>query len=202
MTAPYPPSAHQELAPSQPKNGLGTAGFVTGLIGLVFSPIPVIGLVAWPLVIVGLVLSILGVSRAAKGRATNKGLSITGVVLSAVGLVVCVVWVLVINKAVDDVQNADNAESTLVYEVGGNAKGATVNYSTLDQGNTSSNEEQPAALPWKKELKIKGIVKGGTVSVTAGEAGGTVTCKVTIDGQVKKTATATGPFATASCEGF
>jgi Na+/H+-dicarboxylate symporter len=76
-----------------PSNGMGTAGFVCGLVGLVFSFIPIIGLIAWPLVIIGLVLSAIGMSHANKGRATNKGLATAGLVVSVIGLAICIIWV-------------------------------------------------------------------------------------------------------------
>lgn len=94
------------------KNGLGTAGFVTGLIGLVFSPIPVVGMVAWPLVIIGLVLSILGVLRARRGVATNKGLSIAGIACSATGLVICILWAAAIGETAQQLdQQAESSAS-------------------------------------------------------------------------------------------
>jgi hypothetical protein len=48
---------------------------VLGLIGLVFSFVPIIGVVAWPLVILGLALSLIGFSR---GRADRVTLSLVG----------------------------------------------------------------------------------------------------------------------------
>lgn len=97
MTMPYQPSPQPTL--TQPSNGMGTAGFVLGLIGLVFSPIPIIGVIAWPLVILGLIFSLVGFSKARKGRATNKGLALAGVVCSAVGLVICIVWLAAFGEA-------------------------------------------------------------------------------------------------------
>ncbi|MEV6644247.1 Ltp family lipoprotein [Amycolatopsis sp. NPDC051371] len=90
---------------SQPKNGLGTAGFVLGLIGLIFAFIPIIGIVAWPLTILGLIFGIVGTLRANRGQASNKGLAITAVVLSAIGLVICVLWTAAFGKAVNDAAN-------------------------------------------------------------------------------------------------
>jgi hypothetical protein len=90
MTAPYP----YQPVPAQPSNGMATAGFITGLIGAVFAPIPFIGIIAWPLVIIGAVLSGLGLVKANQG-ASGKGLAIAGVVLSACGLLICVLWVTV-----------------------------------------------------------------------------------------------------------
>lgn len=194
--APYPPQ--QTMNPS---NGLGTAGFVVGLIGLVFSFIPLIGVIAWPLVILGIIFSSVGMSKAAKGRATNKGLAIAGLVVSIVGLVVCILWVAGWNKAADEVNEEANREAVIVYEVTGDAAGVDVTYTTFGDSLTT-NQETAATLPWSKEAKTKGLVKGGQLVVSTDESGGTVTCKVTVDGKEAKTATASGTFAIATCDGF
>lgn len=102
--APMPPSPAMP-APFQYKNGLGTAGFVLGLVGLVFAFIPLIGIIAWPLTILGLIFGIIGTLRASRGQASNKGMAITAVVLSAIGLVICVIWTAAFGKAVSDTAN-------------------------------------------------------------------------------------------------
>jgi hypothetical protein len=84
---PYGPVAQPQ------QNGLGVAGFVLGLVGLVFSFIPFIGIIAWPLVIVGAVLSGVGMSKAQKGQANNMGLAVAGLVTSIIGLIMCIGWV-------------------------------------------------------------------------------------------------------------
>ncbi|WP_410667744.1 DUF4190 domain-containing protein [Amycolatopsis sp. cmx-4-68] len=96
--APVPPMS----APVQYKNGLGTAGFVLGLVGLIFAFIPIIGVIAWPLTILGLIFGIVGTLCANRGQASNKGLAITAVVLSAIGLVICVIWTAAFGKVVSD----------------------------------------------------------------------------------------------------
>lgn len=86
---------YQPYDRTTPKNGLGVAGMVLGIIGLVFSFIPVVGLIAWPLSIVGVVLSGVGVNYVRTGRADNKGVAIAGLVTSVIALVMCVLWVTV-----------------------------------------------------------------------------------------------------------
>jgi hypothetical protein len=199
MSHPY--AAPPEQPTFAPQNGLGTAGFVLGLLGLLFSPIPVVGLVAWPLVILGLVFSLVGFGRARRGHATNGGLAIAGIVVSALGLLVCILWVAAFGKAVKDVQDESNREATIVYEVTGTAKNVTISYSTFGESFTSS-EETAATLPWTKEVRTTGVDKGGSLIVSTGPDGGTVTCKVTIDGQQSKSGSGSGPYATASCGGF
>ncbi|WP_187352055.1 DUF4190 domain-containing protein [Allosaccharopolyspora coralli] len=71
---------------------------VLGIIGVVFSVIPIIGVIAWPLVILGLIFGILGIVRASKGTASNRGVAIAGTALSAVGLVICMAWAAAIGS--------------------------------------------------------------------------------------------------------
>lgn len=200
MSQPYPNPPAPVAAP-QPKNGLGTSGFVLGLIGLLFSFIPLIGVIAWPLVILGIIFSAIGLSRTIKGAATNKGLSIAGLVLSILGLVMCVVMAAAFSKAVDEVNEEANRPATIVYEVTGDAPNVTITYSSYGDGLTMSTEN-PAALPWNKQQDVTGLLKGGSLTVTTSPAGGSVTCRVSIDGKQVKTAQASGPIAIASCGGF
>lgn len=46
-------------------NGLGTAGFITSLLGLLLSWVPVLGWILW---LVGALLSLIGVFKSPKGR--------------------------------------------------------------------------------------------------------------------------------------
>jgi hypothetical protein len=96
---PYHPASHS-TARSAPQNGLGTGGFVLGLLGLLFSFIPLIGIIAWPLVLLGVILSGIGLSRARSGRATNMGLTIAGVACSVLGLLVCISYAAAFGAAV------------------------------------------------------------------------------------------------------
>ncbi|MCX2732920.1 DUF4190 domain-containing protein [Saccharopolyspora sp. NFXS83] len=102
MSAVVPP-------PTTPKNGLGTAGFVLGLLALLFSFIPFIGVVAWPLGILGLVFGVLGIVRARNGQANNQGMAITGTVLAGIGLLICIAWVGVVGSVANE--TAEQSES-------------------------------------------------------------------------------------------
>ncbi|WP_436492153.1 DUF4190 domain-containing protein [Actinokineospora sp. HUAS TT18] len=83
----YPQQGHYAPA-AQPQNGLGTAGFVTGLIGLILFWVPLIGLV---LAIIGVSLSGVGLAKANRGEANNKGLAIAGLVCGTVALVILLI---------------------------------------------------------------------------------------------------------------
>lgn len=201
MTVPVqPPQAPQPAA--QSRNSLGTAGFVLGLIGFVLAFIPLVGVVAWPLVILGLIFALLGFVRVRGGKADNKGISIAGIVLSAIGLLVCILWTVAFGQAAKDVNTESNRVASIDYEVTGDASDATVSYSTFSSKTDDTGQEDITKLPWTKQVKADGFGKSGMLTVTTGMNGGSVTCKVTVNGKVAKTATAKGKFAVASCDYF
>jgi hypothetical protein len=201
MSYPTMPAAPPEQQAAQPRNGLGTAGFVLGLIGLLLSFLPIVGVVAWPLVILGLIFSLIGYSRGRSGRATNKGLALAGAILSVIGLVICILWAAGITKAANDITKQANEVVTISYDAGGSSKGAIVTYSTFS-ANGSSEGQVTTNLPWHKNVKASGFGKGGVMTVTAGLDGGSVSCKVTVNGVVQKTSTASGAGASATCSNF
>lgn len=90
-------------APPQPRNGFGTTGFVLGLLAAIFAWIPFVGVIGWPLAILGLIFSGLGLYRVSKRQASNKGITIAGLVLSLLGLVFCIVYTVTFANAVSDV---------------------------------------------------------------------------------------------------
>lgn len=62
-------------------NGLGTAGFILALLGLIFCWVPIFNFIVWFL---GLVLSFFGVFK------KPRELAIAGLVISIIGLIVMV----------------------------------------------------------------------------------------------------------------
>lgn len=102
------PSYQPQLPPTsplQPRDGMGTAGFVLGLLAAIFALIPIIGVIAWPLSILGLVFGIVGISRARRGVANNKGLAVAGTVLAAIALVLCLAWTAALGATADQVNS-------------------------------------------------------------------------------------------------
>ena len=69
------PQGGQTIIINQPanKNGIGVAGFVLALLGLVFCWVPVLNWILW---LLGLIFSAIGVFRAPRGLAI-AGLSIS-----------------------------------------------------------------------------------------------------------------------------
>lgn len=190
--APFPSIV--EPVPVRPGNKIGTAGFFLGLIGLVLAPILVTRIVAWPLVVAGLILSVIGISRARKANATKKGLSIAGVVLSALGLTICLMWTVVFDDVVEEMQRV----AQFSYEVTGDAQDVAISYGGEPLKTTT---DTAPALPWRADGQANGLFKGGKLTATAGPDGGSVTCKIILDGKVISTNTASGAGGVATCTG-
>ncbi len=91
--------AQQPVVVRGDRNGLGTAALVLGILAVIFSFIPLVGVIAWPLGIIGLVLAFVGISRANRGHATNRGVAIGGLATSGVALVICFLWLVGIGIA-------------------------------------------------------------------------------------------------------
>ena len=92
-------------------NGLATAGFVLGLLGLLSSWIPVVNVVGIILGVIGVVLAGVGLAKSKKVNA-GKGLAIAGIVLGALGVIFAVLINAVFVSAVDDA--IDETTSTSV----------------------------------------------------------------------------------------
>lgn len=92
----YPGGAayHGSPAPSAPRNGLGTAGMVCGIVGIVLSWLGftlLFAIVPLALGILGIVFGVIGRKRAKRGEATNKGLATAGVATGSVAIALTVV---------------------------------------------------------------------------------------------------------------
>lgn len=108
-----PPFGH---APAQPmRNGLGTAALVLGIIGTVSGLIPFFFWLAGILGLIALILGLSGRGRVKRGEASNKGATITGVVLGLVALILSVVGAVItfkaVDEAVDEINKAANGSS-------------------------------------------------------------------------------------------
>lgn len=123
------PAGGVPVPPPAPRNGLATGGFVVALIGAVLALIPIIGIVSWVLSPVGLVLSIAGLVAASRSG-VGRGLAIAGVVLGAVGLLICMIWVAALGSA---------ASKTPSYSSG--------TYSSSSAGTSSAGSSSAASLP-------------------------------------------------------
>lgn len=75
----YPGSNAYGARPTTPRNGMGIAGLVLGILSLLIAGF-ILGILA-------IIFSSIGIQRANSGEATNKNMAIWGLVLGIIGLV-------------------------------------------------------------------------------------------------------------------
>jgi hypothetical protein len=74
---------------AEPTNGLAIAALVLGIVSVLLGWIPIVGLVSWILAPLGLVLGLI-----ALGKPYGRPLAIGGIVASAIGLLICLLWLI------------------------------------------------------------------------------------------------------------
>jgi hypothetical protein len=112
MTAysPYPP----HYAPPAPRNGLGLSALILGLVALPFT---LTGLTAWLSIILGIIavpLALAGLGRVRRRQATNRGATITGLILGLLVIALGIASTVVTINAVGEV--LDGPTATVVGE--------------------------------------------------------------------------------------
>ncbi|REK88991.1 DUF4352 domain-containing protein [Streptomyces inhibens] len=118
-----PTGAH---APQAARNGLGVAALILGIIGALSGIPMVLFWLAGPLGILALIFGLVGLSRAKKGQATNKGVAVTGTILGGLAIILAIVGIIVtvlaVNKAVDEINK--QVESSSGQPKGGSGQSA------------------------------------------------------------------------------
>jgi hypothetical protein len=190
MATAAPPSAPTSAARS---NGFATAGFVVGLIGLVFSFIPLIGVIAWPLVIIGLILAVVGLVLA--GRRGGRGMAIAGIVVSLLGLLICIIYAATFAKAVSDTQPVVGTPSASAPAPNGSTDpgagsntapfGTPIRYPnglevTVAAPTAFTPSQSAAGDPGAKAFQVKVTIKNGTNEVYQPPA---TSVSASVDGQ-------------------
>ena len=91
---PYQQPQYQQYQPVQPKpvNGLGIAGFVLSLVGIIFLWVPFFDAIVS---LIGLVLSGFGMKK------KPNGLAIAGLVIGIIAFIVGLIWTIAAIVAVD-----------------------------------------------------------------------------------------------------
>ena len=84
-TASAPPPPPQ---PTRRRNGAGTAALVVGVVSLVLAVLVIFAVLAIPLGIIAAILGGIGMSRASKGQADNRGHALSGLITGLLAIVV------------------------------------------------------------------------------------------------------------------
>jgi hypothetical protein len=97
MDASPPPSAPGYYWTTAPmRNGLGVASLACGLIGILLGQVPFLFLGSGALGILAIVFGIIGIRRAARGEASNRGIAVTGLVTGGVAFALAIWGVVII----------------------------------------------------------------------------------------------------------
>jgi predicted PurR-regulated permease PerM len=78
-----------------PRNGFGIAALVLGILALVLCWTAIGGIV---LGVLAVIFAILGIRRANRQEATNKGMAISGLVTGVIGLIIAVVLIVILGS--------------------------------------------------------------------------------------------------------
>lgn len=202
--APGQPYPYQQPPPAK-GSGFAVTALVLGIIAVVFSFIPIINVVAIVLGIIGLIFGVVGIFR------SRRVMSIIGAALCLLAIIVSVAISGAFASAVDDELNRTSDGSgdpvRVVYTLESDAPTVSATYATLDSGNIGSSQENGVALPWTKELDVNDslfnsfTLTGVMDPVLDGSAtdGSTITCRITVDGEVVAEQTSSGQFAAVTC---
>lgn len=87
---------------------MAVASLVLGIVSIIIGFIPLCGMIAFVPAIIGLILGIVDLVKKNKAGEDKKGMSIAGIVLSAIAIVVIAYWVLVVGAATAEVINNAN----------------------------------------------------------------------------------------------
>ena len=97
-------------APAAPRNGLGTAAMVIGIIAVPAALVLVGGVLG----IVAIVLGFLGLGKVRAGQATNRGMAVAGIVLGIVALLITAFITFLLIDNADEIENfADCMEDAI-----------------------------------------------------------------------------------------
>lgn len=111
----YPqPAPGDNLGGGRPRklSAAAVTGLVLGIIGIVFSFIPIINNVAFILGVIGLVFGIIGlVATKRDGKRRGRGLAIAAVVLTILAMVITLVMQQATGKALDDALGTSSTTS-------------------------------------------------------------------------------------------
>ena len=85
-----PPPASEHVGTSSYRNGMGTAALVVGVVALVLAVLLIFFPIAFVLGILAVIFGFVGIRRADRGEANNRGHALAGLVCGALALVLAI----------------------------------------------------------------------------------------------------------------
>ena len=171
-------------------NGIGLAALIIGGVAFAGSFLPVVNYFSGLLAVVGLVLGI--VAWTLKGR--RKLLAVLGTIVSLLALALSITlatfytagFVNGIGGLFSD-NDGPARQVSLVYEVTGEAgTTASITHATFTDGSPMEEQLPTATLPFYEEttVTVGGEQSFSSYTVTAVAEGASLTCTITLDGEV------------------
>ncbi len=138
---------------------MGTTALVLGILAIVLAFIPILGFVSYPLSILGVIFGLVGLRRVSKRTATNRGVTLTGLIASVLGFVLVIVstvaYVSAISAGVQGVNKSLTAVHNVTYKVSSTNGGkVSVNYT---QGSSGSGSLIQVPSPWTLDASVTGV---------------------------------------------
>jgi hypothetical protein len=138
---------------------------------------------------------------------SSRTMAIIGSILNLLAIIVSIAITGAFANAVDEGVNGSGETRAVVYTIESDAASVSATYTTIDGGNLGQSQETAVAAPWTKELEVSDAafssytLTAGMNPVLDGSApdGTTITCRITVDGEVVAEQTSSGQFAIATC---
>lgn len=110
------PQTTAAAAPPQPRNGMGTAALVLGIVGVVFAFVPFMWWLGCILGILATIFGFIGRGRVKRSQASNRGASLTGVITGLAAIVIStvmfVLFVAALGSAATSIDHSLNKTTT------------------------------------------------------------------------------------------
>ena len=123
--------------------------------------------------------------------------------------IIVVVVIIAVSTSGGGGKSGGSASDTVevVYSIESDAAQVSATYATLDGGNLGQSQDNNAVAPWTKTLQVEDsfinsfTLTGQMNPVLDGSApdGTTITCRITVDGEVVAEQTSTGQYAIVTC---
>lgn len=117
---------------------MGIAALILGIISIIIGFIPLCGSIAFIPAVVGLILGIVDTVQKSK-KDEKKGISIAGIVLSALAIVIISLWVFLFGVAISNVDG--NQLNSLAEEFSTEFSTSLNEYYTTNYEENYSNED-------------------------------------------------------------
>ena len=107
MAASAPPTApaHGYVTAVPMRNGLGIATLCCGLVGILVGLIPFMFLASGALGILAIVFGIIGIRRAGRREASNKGMAIAGLATGVAAFALAITGIIIVVTGLNSVSN-------------------------------------------------------------------------------------------------